>query len=203
MKRSNELLPKDLRFALREFHALHQKLSGNTTPAPKDISRYRELALSYPVLMEVAGEATDSVRSRMLAQAFEGGYAARLLAEQDAIKRDTGYRSASPLEKLLIDQILTTKLHVFYAEIMFAEKSIVQMTFAESVYLQNYLASAQRRHLRAIETLARVQRCIRETPMVQINIANAGSRQMNIQGDLFHPPPKSDTASAAQPTLNP
>ena len=55
--------------------------------------------------------------------------------------------------------------------------------FVEVEYWEKRLSASQRRYLRACETLARVRKITRTT--MQINIAEEGSQQVNIAGDLL------------------
>jgi hypothetical protein len=47
------------------------------------------------------------------------------------------------------------------------------------------LSSAQSRYLKAIESLARVQRLTRNSPTLQVNIANESCKQVNVQGEAL------------------
>jgi hypothetical protein len=55
---------------------------------------------------------------------------------------------------------------------------------ARAEYWDGLLSSTQARFLRAIETLARVRRLARNTPALQINIANEGGKLVNVHGDV-------------------
>jgi hypothetical protein len=169
----------------QEFCLLQKRLCGNPKPDEKDIQRYRELAASRPALLARVVESSELLRQQLLARISRGHARAQMLAEEDALKRDFGYRHATPMERLLIDQILTARIHMLHADNVFSEKISGEMSFAAGVYWQNFLSSAQRRYLRAIETLARVRRLARNAPLFQVNIANAGGRQINAQGELF------------------
>jgi hypothetical protein len=49
-------------------------------------------------------------------------------------------------------------------------------------YWDRHLAAAQRRYLRACETLARTRRLLQ--PTLQVNIAAQGGQQVNVSGDV-------------------
>ena len=184
MKR-RERLPAHVKATFKEFYELQHRLYKSSPQDEKDIARYRELAREYPMLLRCLTETSESIRSAMLGKVVRGNMKAHILAEEDALKRELGYTMASPLERLLMDQILTTRIHVIHAEAVFSDKLTQSLSFSASAYWQGFLASAQRRHLRAIESLARVRRLARMGPLFQVNIANAGGRQINAQGELF------------------
>jgi hypothetical protein len=48
----------------------------------------------------------------------------------------------------------------------------------------NLLTTTQHRFLRAIESLTKVRRLARNTPSLQINIAQEGGQQVNVQGEV-------------------
>ncbi len=167
------------------FGELQHRLAQNKSPDDMDVSLYRRMALANPGLISHLMNTSESLRSKMLGNITDGHGKAHILTEEDTIKLELGYKMATPLERLLIEQILTARIHVLHAENVFSEKVAESVTFAAGTYWQNFLASAQRRYLRAIETLARVRRLARNGPLFQVNIATAGGKQINTQGELF------------------
>lgn len=168
-----------------EIHSLRQRLAHTAAPEEKDIQRYRELVLAHPEVFKLLCGTSEHLRKKLLERIADGYSRAFLLSEEDALKRDMGYSMAAPLERLLIDQILTARLHVLHAERLFSEKITSSVTLTEINYWQDFLAGAQRRYLRSIETLARVRRLARNGPLFQVNIANVGSPPPRCQGELF------------------
>jgi hypothetical protein len=77
-----------------------------------------------------------------------------------------------------MDQILTTWLRLYYVEALYAQGDL---TIEQSLWREQCLSNAQRRHLAAIEMLARVRRLGRSTPLFQVNFDQAGSQQVNTQ----------------------
>ena len=51
-------------------------------------------------------------------------------------------------------------------------------------FWERRLSLAERRHLRACETLARVRKLLMNGPVLQVNIASQGGQQVNVAGDL-------------------
>jgi hypothetical protein len=95
------------------------------------------------------------------------------------------YDTAPPLERLLIDQILTVRLRLIHAEHKYTQWVMDQsITFKHGEYWDNLLSSTQARYLRAIVTHAKVRRLARNTPDLHINIASAGGKQVNLQREV-------------------
>ena len=177
-----------------EFAELFDKLQSSKSPDERDVQRYRNLAVAHPDRWRSVTALGEVVRNHFIKSLASGGASrAYVMAELDLLKKEMGYNSSSSVEKLLIEQILTTKLHLHHAEHIFNEKSMESTTLAVGEYWQRFLSSAQRRHLRAIETLVRVRRLMRGGPLVQVNINNAGSGQTSVQGELFSHSDKGST----------
>jgi hypothetical protein len=94
----------------------------------------------------------------------------------DLTRREFGYADASAVERVLIDAIVAARLRLALVDLAYADKGFNQ---ALSAYWENLLNSAQFRLLRAVESLARVQRLARYSPALQINLATSGGRQVN------------------------
>lgn len=168
-----------------EFFALLGKLGANSDPDPTDIHRFRRLIFKNPALLSRLQTMAQDLRFSLLQKITGGTTQARIMAEDDEFCKEMGYRYATPMERLLIDQILSTRIHLMHAEMVFNQKMTESLTFAASTYWQNFLSNAQRRHQRAIETLARVRRLARHGPLLQVNIDNRDQRAVRIQGELF------------------
>jgi hypothetical protein len=99
----------------------------------------------------------------------------------DHMRDELGYKDAPQLERSLIEQICITWLRLQAAEIIFT--AVVHAkdgcTLTKAEHEEKMLASAQARHLRAVEALARVRRLAQRTPL-QVNI---GAQQVNVAGE--------------------
>jgi hypothetical protein len=81
-------------------------------------------------------------------------------------------KSESALDRLLVDRVLVTWLHVYHADMVAAQSTNVSVPQAE--YQERRQERAQRQHLAAIRTLAQVRRL---GVALQINI---GAQQVNV-----------------------
>ena len=164
---------------------LYHKLSKQKTPSDEDVDRLRRLVVSTPAAWSLATHTMPTIRQTLVEKMSHGTTRAGLLAEVDILAKPLGYDAAPPLERLLIDHILTVRLRLIHAEhhynVIVVNQSIPFM-YAE--YRDNLLSSTQARFIRAIEALARVRRLARNTPALQINIAREGGKQVNVQGDV-------------------
>lgn len=167
-----------------EIRRLCGQLEKAKKPDPKDLERLRQLAVRTPGFL-AANSMTQSIRHQLIEKISNGASRVLMLAEVVALKKELGFGTAPPLERLLIEQVATARLRLVHAEHTYNQCVVGQsIPLAVAVYRDNLLSSTQARFLRAIETLARVRRLARNTPALQINIANDGGKQVNVQGDV-------------------
>jgi hypothetical protein len=91
----------------------------------------------------------------------------------DRMRAELGGENPSALEKLLVERVVATWLHLTHLEAIYAGKD--SMSLELGGYYQKALNAASRRHLSAIKTLAVVRKLA--LPALQINVAR---RQVNI-----------------------
>lgn len=163
------------------------------TPDPKDIGRLRQLAAEIPNTLEYFGSG-PLTRLTLIQKTSHGSSQALLLAEVDKLKEDLGYAAAPPLERLLVDHLLTVRVQLIHAERVYTSKVTGKsLSLQEAAYWESFLTTSHNRFLRAVEALARVRRLSRNTPALQINIAQEGGKQVNVQGEV----------AGARPTASP
>ncbi len=92
------------------------------------------------------------------------------------MRDELGYQEAPLLERLLIEHIALAWLDLDAVQQHYAKSALQQHALAHGAYWDRRMNSAQQRYLRAIETLARVRRLARVTPL-QVNI---GGQQVNV-----------------------
>jgi hypothetical protein len=83
--------------------------------------------------------------------------------------------SPTPLERLLVERVVTCWLHLHHIEQIYAQKE--SMSLELGTYYQRSLTAAQNRYLAAIKTLAVVRKLA--VPVLQVNIAK---KQVNVAG---------------------
>ncbi len=176
----NELMAK--------VQKLMSQLNGAKNPDPETVERLRQLFATQTHGFLSANSTTQSVRQQLIEKISHGASRAIMLAEVDLLKKQLDFDAAPPLERLLIEHILTVRLRLIHAEHIYNEGVVNQsVAFRYGEYRDNLLSSTQARFLRAIEALARVRRLARNTPALQINISREGGKQVNVQGDVNPP----------------
>ena len=146
-----------------------------------DESAMKELRAVYdevPVLWEQTGDmAAQALRS--IARRIGG----KNLVVQESIQRkcktlraDLAGANPTPLESLLADRIVVCWLALQQAELSYS--SADSLTLDQAAFTQKRISAAHNRYLTAIRTLAQVRRLA--VPVVQVNVAQAGARQLNV-----------------------
>jgi hypothetical protein len=151
-------------------------------PKPEDVKRLRAMLRRNDTFWQLAGDLTQQAQRSALAN-VNWGKSRTLVRESveagmEQIRRDLGYSTAPALERLLIEQVVTAWLRLGICELEYSQIHNGSLSLAKATYWNHALESAQRRYLRAIESLARVRRL--KVPALQVNVAQPGARQMNV-----------------------
>lgn len=153
------------------------------TPDRNDLLELRRVLDGSPELWSNVLDITHAVRQWIAAEMVTQPAAiAGLRANIQDIKNGLDYDQSPQVERLLIDAVVTAWLRWQWAEMRYSQHTGSDHSMREGEYWLQTAGAAQRRYLRAVETLARVRRITRAT--LQINIAEAGSQQVNIAGDV-------------------
>ena len=117
------------------------------------------------------GALTRNLISSLIDQAFgrHYGLTVAIAANIEQQREDLGYEKASPLERQLIDHLLLCQLRLSQCEALRNAAENREQTLAQFEHMDKRLTTAQRRYLRAVETLAKVRRL---AVNVQVNIGN-------------------------------
>lgn len=155
---------------LDEIKALVKKVDRENAK-PADVEKLRQLLRNGPAVgVDYQAQITSSTYQAVIASmqhtALEGIAIERTCEKKKAA---LGYAEASPMEKMLIDAVVLAWLRYTHVERAAANNWSGSHSLTVGTYWDKRLSAAQRRYLRAIETLARVRRTA--LPMLQVNIA--------------------------------
>ena len=123
-----------------------------------------------PLNLTFSAKESSEGDSVLIAEVIRGDLAHR--------RRALGYDEARDLERLLIEQVILTWLHYYRVQHGYRQTVGKQLLIVQEDRWERKLNAAQRRHLRAVETLARVRKLSGRGP-IQINIAE---QQVNVAG---------------------
>lgn len=167
--------------AIDRFLALLQGMDGRVV-TESEISELSELVVTNPDIWGVA-DLGSLVGIMALKKTHKGAHQAVLKARANILEKQLAGKDSTALELLVIEQIVISWIRLQLAEGYYNSNVVgVSASIRIVMHWDQFLANAQRRHLAAVETLARIRRLGRIGPAVQLNIAQSGSQQMNVQG---------------------
>ena len=166
---------------VRELRSLADKVD-RAKPDKGDVKALTMFLDEHPAFWRVSGDLAEQAALIMI----EDMNAPRAMKE--SLKAGLRQMAAGlvlpsdgELEKLIIRQIVGAWLRLSYVEYVYGRNTVGgSMTLAQGTYWERRLSAAQRRYLRALETLSRVRRL--NLPTVQVNIATQQVNQVNQNG---------------------
>lgn len=167
----------DVPWEARQFVDLLNR-TNRSKPKAEDIAALRQALERFPGLWRMMGDMAKLVANGVI-DAFAGDSVAireSMKAGRLAMRNELGYKNGSSLERLLIDQVFLCWLRLHHIELCYSVATREGYSVAHVDYWERRLSAAQRRYLRACETLARVRRLLRPR-IAQVNIAE---QQVNV-----------------------
>jgi hypothetical protein len=150
-----------------EFLALVDR-TDRENPDPKDLMRIRAIFDADDGAVALSWiKANDPTNSTMTA--FINSYSPNALKREllersvELRRKEMDYDGEPLLIRLLIDQMLLAEMRLTQFEVIHANRTNESHTFACGIYYDKRLCAAQRRFLRACESLAKVKRLLSES----------------------------------------
>ena len=139
--------------------------TNRENPAPEDLDRLRKEFDEVPELYRNVGNSANTIIHRILddlsgKSAFVREATERYMSE---MKTELGFHTSTFVEKMLINEILMRWLRLQVIENDHKSLTYQSHTLTEGMYYEKRLHMAQKRYLRAMETLVRVRQMIAGT----------------------------------------
>ena len=164
-------------------------------PDPQAVAELHKHLDAMPRLCTAMGDTGAHLQNQLIERLSPFKSAQIAIEKQtEAVRDGLGYQGAPQLEQLLINHTVLCWLRLQDVESSYSYAMQASLPLSQADYWDRHLSAAQRRYLRAIETLARVRRLL--NPTLQVNIAAEGGRQLNVSGDLHLPPGPTSAAPA-------
>jgi len=155
------------------------KETDHEDPKPTDIVALRKALQQDRALWQQASD-LNHLAHEVLMGKFQPGTREAVYLRLEALQEELGYAEAPAIERLLIEQIGTCWLNLHVTQLIYAVLTGQAMSMKGAEQWEQRLTAAQRRYLKAIETLTHVRRQMRPNAM-QLNI---GAQQLNVVGDV-------------------
>ena len=123
-------------------------------PDPAAVAEYAEQLDAHPDLTLALSNVTSWVENGIIKTlgTMPKSIEVALQKRPAVMRAKLGYQEASPLERLLIDHVVTCWLRQQEAEIVYTSKWKGGMSLAQAGFWERRLSATQRRYLRACET---------------------------------------------------
>ena len=175
--------PKDSPYELLELVERCYK----ENPDKKNLQELRDYLEEKPNLFRVVIDLAKVVQDQLIENIIhQPAGQVGVEAQINNMRIEMAYEKSSVLERLLIDNIINCWLRLQWVEMLLSDQSNKeQASIRVFEFWEKRLSASQRRYLRVCETLARVRKLTRNTPMLQVNIATERGQQVNIAGDIM------------------
>jgi hypothetical protein len=177
---ANEPAQMTIAAEAKEYSAFYRAAMGKPAKS-KEMAQLREYAIKHPRVFDEMLSLRSSAIDLVIESASKDEAArVHLGGEADALKRALGIDTATPLERLLIEDVVVCSVRMTTMEGIYhnAYKIGDGVTFAKAAYLENRLTATRRRYLRSMEALARVRGLLARAG-IQINIGLQQVNQVN------------------------
>lgn len=160
-----------------KFLALVQRCNADK-PRRRDITRLQKALRELPDLWKATGDLAHCAAQATIDKNLSASplMMESVKAGHIATRKELGYETAPPLEKMLAEHIALCWLRLQIAELKYNRATNEDnVTYERANHWDRRLAAAQRRYLHACEALARIRRM--NLPVVQVNV---GEKQINV-----------------------
>ena len=149
-------------------------------PNAEDVAAVEQLLKDTPGLWKEVSLAHIAAIVAIETESDRDDVRVAMKANYYGVRRELGVKDASPMERLLIDHVALCWFRLQTLEQRYSRMMSKSISLSQGQYWERRLNAAQQRYLRACETLARVRKLIRRTPVLQVNIAAKGGQQVNV-----------------------
>lgn len=175
----DELMPSDQKLLLSQLSDLIGP-TNRAKPEDEDAKALEKFLDDHPDLWRISEDIQTTIAKEFISHMAPGPARRRLLlAEFQSLREELAQSAQSPLERQLADNVALCWLEVVYAR-HYLSLHLTQNPDAVD-YWNTRVDTAQRRYLKATETLARIRRI--NLPAVQLNVAHNQVNQALMTGD--------------------
>lgn len=163
----------DIGMTIQELRALIERIdSGKPSKADREaLAKCLDAVPNFAALLgDMSARVVEHMIGKMNTQPTTRQAAGvHFLNQRNAL----GYKTATPIERSLIENVVVCWFRLQYVELQFSLHTLAQHETKTGLYWDKRLSAAQRRYLRAVESLERVRRLMRNdgpSVAVQMNI---------------------------------
>lgn len=162
----------------REFTEVFSA-TNKKNPKPEDIAALREMMKEDASIWQTYGDWGKQTEDVLISEYFEssGLVLESVKKKLVELRKELDWQNAGALEKLLIRQICLTWLRLYFIERQHHQNTYTSHTLTVGIYWDKRLNEAQRRHIKAIESLAKVRKMTFQTAILEAEADKAKAAQ--------------------------
>ncbi len=143
------------------------KATNKEKPAKADLQRLENYFMQHPTAVAKLGNLANQAQISIVDHAFKNSEATAISVESYMadLRLDMGWDNASLIERSLIDNVALCWLRLYVTELRY--ETVVHggnVSLTQAAFWEKALSANQKRYLRAVETLARVRRLMKDPP---------------------------------------
>ena len=162
--------------------------TNKENPKPEDVEALKEVFEESPYIWQQVGNLAARVKDSIIAaQCGKSHILIEATKKKVADMRDNlGWKDSSQLEKIIIEQVCLNWLRLNSLELTHENKLRESHTLAVGEHWDKLLTQAQRRYLRACESLAKVRKLLAEAKLREQQARHKRSKSAAIANKLLH-----------------
>jgi hypothetical protein len=156
-------------------------------PGEADKKAFRELLKEQPGIWQATTDLAAKLEEKIYGEICSNSYGAKeAFRKRLAAMRDNlDWKNSSEMEKILIEQVCLNWLRLNILEDLHHIKTTGSHSSEHGIYWDKRLNSAQRRYLRACESLAKVRKLLAEAELKEQQARNKRSKSTAIATKLL------------------
>ena len=162
--------------------------TNKENPKPEDVEALKKVFEESPYIWQQVGNLAARVKDSIIsAQCDNSHILIEATKKKVADLRDNlGWKSSSQLEKIIIEQVCLNWLRLNSLELTHENKLRESHTLAVGEHWDKLLSQAQKRYLRACESLAKVRKLLAEAELREQQARNIRSKSTLIANKLLN-----------------
>ncbi|MDQ3713822.1 MAG: hypothetical protein M3388_16600 [Acidobacteriota bacterium] len=163
-------------------------------PNPKDADKtaLQKRLAENPEIWQNAADLAKRTENNILDNCCSSSYLTKEIYREKlaALRDNLGWANSSEMEKILIEQVCLNWLRLNLLESVHSTKTTESHSFETGVYWDKRLSSAQRRYLRAVESLAKVRKLLTEAELKEEQARNKRSKSAAVANKFLNDSPR-------------
>lgn len=162
--------------------------TNKQNPKPEDVKELSKLFDENPHIWQQVGNLAARVKDSIIEMQCGQNHLIIEATKRNVAKmRDQlGWENSSQLEKIIIEQVCLNWLRLNSLELIHEQKTREPHTFAAGDHWDKLLTQAQKRYLRACESLAKVRKLLAEAELKEQQARNKRSRSAAMANKLLN-----------------